>query len=139
MQTLDFEEILDQILEVDKRYHRDAYYFLREGLDCTQKWVYKNNNNQMRHVNGQELVEGLRRFGIDQFGPMTKTVLNEWGIWSTSDFGEIVFTLIDFSILAKTKADKRVDFDACYDFEVAFVHPFLPPSKRPEPVESACS
>ena len=138
MQTLDFEEILDNILEVDKRYHRDAFFFLREALDYTQKWVCKTNNGQMRHVTGQELVQGIRKFAVTQFGPMAKTVLNEWGIEETSDFGEIVFTLIDFRILAKNQRDKKEDFNEGYNFEEAFVHPFLPPSKLPQPVEAVC-
>ena len=37
MQEVTFEEALEQILAADPRYRRDAYLFVREALDYTQK------------------------------------------------------------------------------------------------------
>ena len=50
---------------------------------------------------------------------MAITVLNEWGIHSTSDIGEIVFNLIASGDLDKTPSDKRSDFDDVFDFAKA--------------------
>jgi uncharacterized repeat protein (TIGR04138 family) len=55
---------------------------------------------------------------------MAKTVLNSWGIHGTGDFGEIVFNLIRFGRMRKTKEDRREDFDDVYDFETAFEQQF---------------
>jgi uncharacterized repeat protein (TIGR04138 family) len=68
---------------------------------------------------------------------MTLTVFEEWGIRQCSDFGEIVFNLIEAGVLSKTEKDSRADFAEGYDFEEAFRKPFLPKRKRtaeqPEP------
>lgn len=130
MQSLDFDEILDQITSKDARYHRDSYFFLREALDYTQKSVVKNSEGkQVRHVSGQELLGGIRDFALEQFGPMAITLLTEWGITRCEDFGEMVFNLVEARVLSKTEEDSRADFIGGYDFEVAFRQPFLPSRK----------
>jgi uncharacterized repeat protein (TIGR04138 family) len=84
----------------------------------------------MRHVSGQELLAGIREYALGQFGPMTKMILEEWGIRSCHDFGEIVFNMVEVGLLAKTDKDTREDFKDGYDFEDAFRKPFLPNSKE---------
>lgn len=127
MQKVNFTEALDQILSRDPRYDRDAYHFVREGLDFTVKLLKKSATGKDRHVSGQELLEGLRRYSLQEFGPMAKTVLNYWGVKRCEDFAEIVFNLVDKGILGKTEQDTREDFRGGYDFEEAFVKPYLPP------------
>jgi uncharacterized repeat protein (TIGR04138 family) len=99
---------------------------VREALDHTIQSLSKPKTGPDRHVSGHELLDGIRVFACEQFGPLTKTVLNRWGIRETADFGEIVFNLVDKGILGKTDDDRREDFRNGYDFEEAFVHPFLP-------------
>ena len=129
MQEVTFEEKLEQILAKDPRYKRDAYLFLREALDYTQKLVGKENSGKVRHVTGQELLDGIRQFALEQFGPMTLTVFEEWGVRNCSDFGELVFNMLEIGLLAKTEKDSRADFQGGYDFEDAFRKPFLPSGK----------
>lgn len=129
MQEVTFEETLEQILAKDPRYQRDAYLFLREALDYTQKLVGKENSSKVRHVTGQELLDGIRQFALEQFGPMTLTVFEEWGVRNCSDFGELVFNMLEIGLLAKTEKDSRADFQGGYDFEDAFRKPFLPSGK----------
>ncbi len=73
-----------------------------------------------RHVTGRELCEAIRLFALEQYGYMAKTVLNQWGIRATGDFGEMVFNLIRIGQMRKTPADRRKDFDDVYDFNTAF-------------------
>ena len=129
MQRRSFEEALEIILKEDSRYPAEAYFFLREGLDYTIKALEKPTNGPARHVSGRELLEGLRVFAVQEFGPLALTVLKAWGITRTEDFGEIVFNLVDKGVLGKTNEDKRQDFADGYRFEDAFVKPFQP--KRP--------
>ncbi|MEY2410224.1 MAG: hypothetical protein QOF48_2894 [Verrucomicrobiota bacterium] len=138
MHTANFEEALDEILRKDRRYHRDAYRFVREALDHTQKTVAKSSRegsrsdtDEERHVSGTELLEGIRVHALGQFGPMTLTVLQEWGLNRCADFGEIVFNMIEIKSFKKTDKDSREDFKPGYDFEEAFRKPFLPAAKRP--------
>lgn len=154
MNTANFDEALDQIVQQDPRYHRDAYLFVREALDHTQKLVNKSARSEsravaeeltegkVRHVSGQELLAGIRSYALEQFGPMTLTVLNEWGVCRAEDFGELVFNMVENHLLAKTKKDTREDFKDGYDFDEAFRQPFLPADKpivskaEPKPTHS---
>lgn len=129
MQAVNFEEILETIVAKDSRYHRDAYFFVREALDHTQKMIVKANKNEVRHVSGGELLEGIRDYALAQFGPMTLTVFAEWGVRSCEDFGEIVFTMVESNLLAKTDKDSREDFKGGYDFRATFEKPFVPAEK----------
>ena len=134
MQNQGFDEVLDAMVADDPRYHRDAYHFIREGLDYTQQLISKQETGKMRHVSGQELLGGLRSHAIDQFGPMALTVLTEWGIWRCEDFGELVFNMVEHELLARTNDDTREDFKGGYDFLEAFRKPFLPPSTPTKPI-----
>ncbi|MEO6034678.1 MAG: Minf_1886 family protein [Verrucomicrobiota bacterium] len=129
MQAPNFEEILEKIVAKDPRYQREGYFFLREALDHTQKIVSKTKKNEIRHVSGQELLAGIRDYALSQFGPMTVTVLEEWGIRSCEDFGEMVFNMVGNNLLAKTDNDRREDFKDSYSFDLAFRKPFLPVNK----------
>lgn len=128
MQELTFDSTLALILEKDSRYHRDAYLFLKDALDHTQKVVMKENR-ELRHVTGQELLEGIRTYALAQFGPMTEMVFAEWGVTRCEDFGEIVFNMVDIGLLGKTEEDSRADFQNGYTFHDAFRKPFLPAEK----------
>ena len=132
MHEVSFEEALVKIQAKDNRYHREGYLFVREALDHTQKTVGKDSRGRLRHVTGQELLAGIREYALKQFGPMSTTVLEEWGIRRCEDFGEIVFNMVEVGWLAKTSKDSRADFEGGYTFEEAFRDPFLPRSKRPQ-------
>ncbi|MCH8475779.1 MAG: hypothetical protein LAT55_11200 [Opitutales bacterium] len=125
MQTRDFDEVVELIRKEDPRYERGAYTFIRHALDHTLKAHAKDQEKTLRHVRGQELLEGIREFALDQFGPLSLTVLNEWGIHKCKDFGHIVFNLVDYGLLGKTEQDSIEDFVHGYDFDEAFVIPFL--------------
>ena len=110
MQEINFDEALENILAKDSRYARDAYFFLREALDFTQKLISRENRGTVRHVCGQELLDGIRQYALQQFGPMAVTVFEEWGVKRCEDFGEIVFNMVEIGLLAKTENDGRADF-----------------------------
>src|SRR5437773_9512380 len=114
MHEIAFDQIVDEIAQRDARYAHAAYRFVREALDHTQKLLGRSGKEEIHHVTGQELLEGIRAYALQQYGPMTLTVLNEWGVRHCEDFGEIVFTMVDASILAKTDIDTRQDFKNGY-------------------------
>jgi uncharacterized repeat protein (TIGR04138 family) len=142
MHDISFEEALATVLGKDPRYHAEAYLFVREALDHTQKTIGKDARGRARHVTGQELLEGIRQYALQQFGPMTQTVLEEWGVRRCEDFGELVFNMVEVGWLAKTEKDSRADFERGYTFEEAFRKPFLPRTKQgtrltePKPAQS---
>jgi uncharacterized repeat protein (TIGR04138 family) len=129
MQPANFEDALEHIAQQDARYHRDAYLFLREALNHTQKSLGQSRKVEPRHVTGQELLAGVREYALSQYGPMTKTVLGEWGIHRCEDIGEMVFIMVDHGLLSKTETDNREDFKGGFDFDEAFCQPFRPRSQ----------
>lgn len=113
MKSLESE--LKNILDKDPRYAREAYFFIYEALDYTV-----NSIGEKRHVAGQELLEGIRKFAVERFGLLAKGVFEEWGITTCKDFGEIVFNLVEYDLMGKTDTDSREDFNSGYDFSEAF-------------------
>lgn len=118
------------LVAADDRYHRDAYAFLKEALEYTQRTLKRPVGEKTRHITGQELLEGIREYALKEYGPMALTVLSEWGIRRSEDFGEVVFNMVEHGILSKTENDSRKDFQDGYDFEKAFRSPFRPSSTR---------
>ncbi len=106
------------------RYHSHAYHFVATALPYAQKVLNRsfsaNFQENDAHISGQELLEGIRQFALENFGLMTLTVFRTWGIHTTEDFGRIVFELIERGELRKTERDQLSDFYAVYDFEEAF-------------------
>jgi uncharacterized repeat protein (TIGR04138 family) len=127
MQPLNFEQSVKKIVAADPRYRADAYFFVREALDFTRRSSGRQRNDT-RDVGSKELLDGLRRYALETYGPMTITVLAEWGVASCEDFGEMVFNMIAHNCEGKSDTDKREDFKNGYDFDDAFRKPFLPAS-----------
>jgi uncharacterized repeat protein (TIGR04138 family) len=123
----DFNEVIRTIRKDDPRYARGAYYFLRQALDYSLRELQKRGElGKTNHLTGQQLLEGIRLFAIDQYGPMARTVLENWGIKDCRDFGNIVFNLVECKVLGKTDQDSPEDFNGGYSFSAAFDKPFRP-------------
>ena len=112
-------ETILQIVRKDGRFSPQAYYFIFDALDYTIGRMRK-----VRHVTGRELLEGIREYATEHFGFLARTVLEEWGISGTVDFGDLVFNLVDAGLLSRTEKDTREDFDQVYDFTEAFEDEF---------------
>lgn len=119
-------ESLNKILNEDPRYTLDAYHFLRESLDFTSKMLDKPKTGISRHVSGAELLDGIRKYALQEYGPMAKTVLNTFGITKSEDFWHIISNLINMGILGCTPDDSIHDFENGYSFAEAFIAPFKP-------------
>ena len=126
MAKINFAEVVEKICETDLRYSSDAYHFVQEGLNHTLKSLKCGGQHAHRHVSGQELLHGLREFALKEYGPMSKAVLNEWGIKTTDDIGQIVFNLVNSGVLGKNDTDSPSDFKNVFTFDDAFVKPFIP-------------
>ena len=109
-----------QVLREDPRFDPEAYNFLYEALDYTLKNVVAPRGRTTQHVSGQELLEGVRRYAIEQFGCMARAVLEAWGVHRTDDFGEMVFNLVSQDLMGKQESDSKEDFHDLYDFNEVF-------------------
>lgn len=126
----DFNEVVRAIRKDDPRYARGAYYFLRQALDYSMKTLHEDGQlEQGHHLSGQQLLEGIRVYAIEQYGPMARSVLESWGVLACRDFGNIVFNLVACRVLGKTENDSPDDFNDGYEFGAAFDSPFRPEEK----------
>ena len=141
---MNFRDELARIIAGDPRYSIEAYAFVLEALNHAkhQKLKAKGHGHDKegskkpernegpssssakkslgsRHVTGRALCEAVRRLALRQYGLLAATVLEHWGVRSTSDIGDIVYNLIAAGDLEKTPSDSRSDFDNVFDFETA--------------------
>ena len=130
MQKNDFHDAVEEVLKSNSNYSADAYYFLQEVLLQAVEKQRKLSGGENKHVSGFELLESFRERMLKQFGPMSMTLLGEWGVSCTEDVGKMVFNLIEVGAFGKSKQDEEKDFVEVYDFEEVFVMPFLPKRKK---------
>lgn len=107
--------IMDRIRLREKRFHERAYLFVLQALEYVQSHL-----PERRHITGRELAEACRDLALERYGVMARLVLDDWGIRATSDIGDIVFTLVEMSLLISQPTDTRDDFGDVFDFEQAF-------------------
>jgi len=128
------------LLQSDPRFKFEAYQFVREALAFAHeqkigvslperdaasvggaiKEERPSGGFTGHHITGQQLCEACRLYGLQQYGYLTSMVLANWGVRSTSDFGDIVYNLISIEQMRKSESDQRSDFDDVYSFDTAF-------------------
>ncbi len=114
-----------------QKYHPQAYRFIFPALKYSQDLFRRplgsdlNFTEAEAHISGQELVHGIRLYAQEQFGMLARLVFNSWGIYTTEDFGKIVFELIESGEMKKTEDDALGDFCNIYDFEEVFDEQYI--------------
>ena len=115
------EDRIEAVRRRDRRFARNAYYFVLDALDYTMSQLGKDQlTGEDRHVGGRELLHYIQDFAAEQFGPMAPLVFEQWGIHGSEHFGEIVFNLIDAELLSRRPTDSRLDFVGGFDFATTF-------------------
>ena len=118
MDDIDFEaDSFADIVAKDKRYDARAYALL---LDV----VRYLSGEEGKHVPGEDIVDEFRDEALDQFGPLTYTVLTEWGLSSTEDIGEMMLNLVESKRIGRDETDSVDAFASGYDFKEAFLDPY---------------
>ena len=116
MAELAFREgIMDRIRIREPRFDEQAYLFVLSALELCQAQM-----SVRRHITGVELARAARDLALDRFGLMARVVLEHWGISSTADIGDIVFTLVEMGLLLSQPQDTRDEFVGVFDFDLAF-------------------
>ncbi len=118
----DLFDRITRLAEENPRYSREALIFVLHGI----QWSFEEIG-QRRHLTGQEFTELLIAFAREQFGEMASVVFQEWGIYETSDLGEIVYQLIEAGLLSKQEEDSIEDFENVVDLEEALNDPDFSP------------
>jgi uncharacterized repeat protein (TIGR04138 family) len=107
------------------------------ALDFTQRRIHRDRRPAGLHVTVPQLVEGCRDHALAQFGPMALTVLDEWGVRSCEDLGNVLFNLVEANQFSLTEEDRREQFASGFDFQEAFRKPFLPSGRATDKPASA--
>jgi len=107
--------IMDRIRLREQRFDERAYLFVLGALEYCQQRL-----PERRHINGRELALACRDLALERFGVMSRMVLEHWGVRSTSDLGDIVFTLVELDLLMSQATDTRTEFVGVFDFDQAF-------------------
>jgi len=126
---------IDELAAADPRYAPDAYHFVFEVLDFVLERSAARHGERIsteKHVSVGQLLDGLREYALDQFGPLARLVLERWGLRRTEDFGELVFTLVEHRLLNKQDDDRIADFRNGFNFREAFDRAWRP-STKPAP------
>lgn len=110
------QDAFDQIAASRPEYSREAFSFVRDGVDH----AVRSLSRASRHVTVHELVDSLRLVALERYGSAARDQLASWGITRCEDFGEIVFTLIESGLFGKQPEDRKEDFENGYDFATAF-------------------
>jgi len=113
---LKMKKNFEQIAKEDARFSPSAIRFVYEGLSLTVKKI----TVEPRHISGQTLCEGLRKLAVEKWGRMAMVVLNNWGIKTTRDFGEIVYLMIKHKWMSAAETDTMDDFNDVFDFQTVF-------------------
>lgn len=115
----------------DGRYAPEAFEFLYQSLEHAVKLAGRETaEGSERHVSGQELLQGMRAYALEVFGPLAGEVWRRWGVKESLDWGRIVFLLVDEKLLNRQDSDSLDDFRQGFDFDEAFVKGYvvrLPP------------
>ncbi len=125
-----YRDSINEIVKIDSRYAADAYLFVQHAVTFTRDKMSRLDGIEL-HITGKELLDGIRELAIQEYGPMAIDVLKEWGVTCTRDFGNIVFTMVEHSLLQARDEDSVEDFDAVFEFNVVFVKTFEPSDDHP--------
>ncbi len=121
------DPLLRKLALKDGRYAPEAFEFLYHSLDHAVRLAGREEaEGTARHVTGQELLNGMREYAVDQFGPLAGAVWRAWGIRDTLDWGRIVFLLVDEGMLNRQDSDSIEDFRSGLDFDETFVRAYQP-------------
>jgi uncharacterized repeat protein (TIGR04138 family) len=121
------EGIMDRIRVREPRFDERAYLFVLTALESFQTQLAER-----RHITGRELALACRDLALERYGVMARVVLEHWGVRTTADIGDIVFTLVELELLISQPGDTREDFADVYDFDQAFEREY--PWCRPQHV-----
>ena len=105
------------------RFAPRAYFFTLEALNFTLEAARKSGHSG--HITGQQLLEGIQKLAVKNFGFLGRTVFQSWGIQSSGDFGKIVFDLVSVQLLSKQETDSEKDFETAQDFSAVFEGSFI--------------
>ena len=117
MEEIEFEgDSFEDIVAKDPRYNARAYALLMDVIHFLGEGG--------KHMSSADIMEEFKERALDQYGPLTYTVLTEWGLTRTEDLGEMMFNLVEGRRVRKDENDTPESFSGGYDFKEVFKGPY---------------
>ena len=118
MEEIDFKsDSFEDVVAKDSRYNARAYALLMDV-------VHYLGGEDGKHCSGEDILDEFKERALDQYGPLTYTVLTEWGVNCTEDIGEMMFNLTEANRIHKDENDTPESFAGGYDFKETFLGPY---------------
>lgn len=117
MDAIDFNsDSFSDIVEKDNRYQARAYALLMDVVH------FLGQNG--KHMTAEDILEEFRERTLDLYGPLSFTVLREWGVTKCEDVGEMMNNLAEAHRVRRDPDDTPDQFAGGYDFIEAFLGPY---------------
>ena len=114
---IDFDaDSFADIIAKDDRYNCRAYALLAD--------VIRYLGEGGKHMTGGDILDEFRELVLDQYGPLSYSVLTEWGVRQCEDIGEMMLNLVDSGRVRKDEEDSIESFSGGYDFKETFLGPY---------------
>jgi uncharacterized repeat protein (TIGR04138 family) len=107
--------VMDRIRVRESRFDEKAFLFVLAAIEFCQQRL-----TERRHLSGRELALGCRDLALERYGVLARSVLEHWGLTSSTSIGEVVFALVDVGLLSAQPTDSAADFLDVFDFHEAF-------------------
>lgn len=118
MDEIDFSsDLFEDVVAKDSRYDAKAYALLMDVIGFL-------GSSSKNHFSGEDVLDEFKSRVVEQYGPMSYTVLCEWGVLCTEDIGEMMFNLTENHRVLKDENDTPECFANGYDFKEAFLGPY---------------
>ena len=117
MDEIDFtSDSFGDILARDGRFDARAYALLVDVL----RYLFSKEE----HVDSESILDEFKERTLDQYGPMSYSVLREWGVTRCEDIGEMMSNLVESRRIGRDDGDSPECFVGGYDFKEAFLGPY---------------
>lgn len=117
MEEIDFEsDDFADIVEKDDRYDARAYALLMDVI----RYLGEGGG----HMSSEDILDEFKERTLDQYGPLSFTVLTEWGVESCEDIGEMMVNLAKAHRVRRDADDSPDGFSGGYDFKEVFLDPY---------------
>ena len=93
-------------------YTLESYQFVSNAVSCTIAKLASH-----RHISAAELLVGIRDYARERYGAVAPLVMDQLGLRTARNVGEVVYLLISVKLLSASPEDSPDDFNVAFSWE----------------------